>query len=53
MKIILEMGKIKGFIEFDRLKESTIAPKKRIKNFKEFTIPPNQKKLEELSLIHI
>ncbi len=41
------MGKIKGFIEFDRLKESTIAPKKRIKNFKEFTISPNQKKLEE------
>ena len=41
------MGKIKGFIEFDRLKESTIAPKKRIKNFKEFTIAPNQKKLEE------
>ena len=26
------MGKIKGFMEFDRLKESVIDPKERIKN---------------------
>jgi len=41
------MGKTKGFIEFDRLKQAVIAPKKRIKNYKEFTLAPNEKKLQE------
>ena len=31
------MGKIKGFMEYDRLKESVVDPKKRIKNYNEFT----------------
>ena len=31
------MGKIRGFLEFDKLEEYTIDPKRRIKNFKEFT----------------
>ena len=41
------MGKIKGFMEFDRLKESVIDPKERIKNYNEFTIAPEEKKLQE------
>ena len=40
------MGKIKGFIEFDRLSESVIEPKKRIKNYREFTLAPKTKKLQ-------
>ena len=43
------MGKIKGFMEFDRLKESVIDPKERIKNYNEFTVAPDEKKLQELS----
>ena len=34
------MGKTKGFMEFDRLNEPVMDPKKRIKNFNEFTIAP-------------
>ena len=41
------MGKIKGFIEFDRIKEPAIAPKRRIKDYKEFTVAPKNKELEE------
>ena len=41
------MGKTRGFIEFNRLKESVIAPDKRVKNYKEFTAAPEEKKLEE------
>jgi glutamate synthase (NADPH/NADH) small chain len=41
------MGKIRGFIEFDRLKESVIDPKKRIKNYNEFTLAPKEKDLQE------
>ena len=41
------MGKIKGFMEFDRLKESVIDPKERIKNYNEFTVAPEEKKLQE------
>ena len=41
------MGKIKGFMEFDRLKESVIDPKERIKNYNEFTVAPDEKKLQE------
>ena len=40
------MGKIRGFLEFDKLEEYTIDPKRRIKNFKEFTISPNEKELQ-------
>ena len=41
------MGKIRGFIEYDRLKEPVVDPKKRISNYKEFTIEVNEKKLQE------
>ena len=41
------MGKIKGFMEFDRIKEPAIAPKRRIKDYKEFTFAPKNKELEE------
>ena len=41
------MGKIKGFVEYDRLKEPVIKPKVRISNYKEFTIAPNSEKLQE------
>ena len=35
------MGKLRGFMEYDRIKESVVAPRKRIANYKEFTIAPN------------
>ena len=41
------MGKVRGFIEFERLKESVISPKKRVKNYNEFTLAPEEKKLQE------
>src|SRR5210317_1532801 len=41
------MGKIKGFMEYDRLNEPVIDPKKRIGNYKEFTIAPKPEKLQE------
>ena len=41
------MGKIKGFMEFDRLNESVINPKERINNYKEFTVAPKEKELQE------
>ena len=41
------MRKIKGFMQYDRLSESVIEPKKRIENYNEFTIKPKTKKLQE------
>ena len=41
------MGKITGFLEFERQNEQYIAPKKRIKNYKEFTIPLEEEKLKD------
>jgi len=41
------MGKIKGFMEYDRIKESVIEPKKRIENYKEFTLAPKDEALQE------
>ncbi len=41
------MGKIKGFMEYERLKESVIEPKKRIKNYNEFTLAPKNEELQE------
>jgi glutamate synthase (NADPH/NADH) small chain len=41
------MGKIKGFMEYDRLKEPVIEPKERINNYNEFTIAPKAEKLQE------
>lgn len=41
------MGKITGFLEYERKDESYIAPKKRIGNYKEFTIPLPKAELKE------
>lgn len=41
------MGKLKGFMEYDKLKESVIDPKERIENYNEFTVAPNNKELSE------
>jgi glutamate synthase (NADPH/NADH) small chain len=40
------MGKITGFLEYKRQNESYIAPEKRIKDYKEFTIPLEEDKLK-------
>ena len=39
------MGKLRGFVEFDRVNEDYISVEKRIKNFKEFTIKPKDDEL--------
>jgi glutamate synthase (NADPH/NADH) small chain len=43
------MGKLKGFIEFERSEEGLIPVRKRIKNYKEFTIKPSKDKLKKQS----
>ena len=41
------MGKLRGFLEYSRIKEEVIAPKKRIRNYKEFTIAPKNEELQQ------
>ena len=41
------MGKITGFIDFDRVDEKNEAVDERLKNFKEFTIPLDKKEQEK------
>ncbi len=41
------MGKITGFLEFDRKVEDYAPVEERIKNFKEFTLPMKEKELKE------
>jgi len=41
------MGKLKGFIEYERVEEGHIPVRKRLKNFKEFTIKPSESKLQK------
>ena len=36
------MGKLKGFIEYERTDEGLIPVKKRVKNYKEFTLKPSE-----------
>ncbi|WP_412559522.1 glutamate synthase subunit beta [Winogradskyella sp. MIT101101] len=40
------MGKITGFLEYKRENESYVKPKERVTNYKEFTIPLEEKKLK-------
>ncbi len=40
------MGKVKGFKEYDRIDEKYVPVRKRLKNYKEFTISPKNKELE-------
>jgi glutamate synthase (NADPH/NADH) small chain len=41
------MGKITGFLEYEREVESYIPPKERIQNYKEFTIPMEENDLKK------
>ncbi len=41
------MGKITGFLEFDRKVEAYAPVEERIKNYKEFTIPMDQKEMKD------
>jgi len=41
------MGKLRGFLEYDRIKEEVIDPKKRIDNYNEFTVAPSNEALQE------
>lgn len=41
------MGKLKGFMKYDRIDEDVISPEKRVKNYKEFTIAPSTENLQE------
>tara|TARA_X000000368_G_scaffold112838_1_gene88017 strand:+ start:3262 stop:4725 length:1464 start_codon:yes stop_codon:yes gene_type:complete len=41
------MGKLRGFMEYDRTDESYVPVTKRIKNYDEFTIKPSDKELEK------
>ncbi len=41
------MGKITGFLEYERVDESYLKVEKRLQNYKEFTIPLEEKKLKD------
>ena len=41
------MGKIKGFMEYDRIKEPVVEPQKRVKNYNEFTVALGKNELQE------
>jgi glutamate synthase (NADPH/NADH) small chain len=41
------MGKIRGFMEFERIKETVVKPKDRVKNYNEFTLTPKTDKLRD------
>ena len=41
------MGKLRGFMEYNRLNESVVSPKNRIKNYKEFTLDHDEKELQK------
>ena len=41
------MGKLRGFLEFERFDESQINPSDRIRNYKEFTISPSTDELKK------
>lgn len=41
------MGKVAGFKEFDRIEESHVAVKERIKNYSEFTLPLKNEEIEK------
>ncbi|MGB5357548.1 MAG: glutamate synthase subunit beta [Eudoraea sp.] len=41
------MGKITGFLEFDRKVESYTPVKERVQNFKEFTVPLKEKEIKD------
>ena len=43
------MGKLRGFMEHERVNEQNIAVQDRVKNYKEFTVTPSEETLQEQS----
>ncbi|MDG2314978.1 MAG: glutamate synthase subunit beta [Flavobacteriaceae bacterium] len=41
------MGKLRGFLEYNREDESNLPVKERVQNYKEFTVAPSEEKLKE------
>jgi len=41
------LGKVRGFIEYDRINENNVPVLNRLKNYNEFTIKPNDNELEK------
>jgi len=41
------MGKLRGFLEYNREDESNLPVEERVQNYKEFTIAPSEEKLKE------
>ena len=41
------MGKLRGFLEYDRIDEANIPVANRVKNYKEFTVHPGDEKLQD------
>ena len=41
------MGKLRGFMEYDRINEPVVVPDERIQNYKEFTIAPKNEELQK------
>ena len=41
------MGKLRGFLEYDRIDEANMAVADRVKNYKEFTVHPGEEKLQD------
>ena len=39
------MGKLRGFMEYDRVNEQNIDVQDRVKNYKEFTVTPSEETL--------
>ncbi len=41
------MGKLRGFLEFERQDETNLPVQDRVQNYKEFTVAPSEEKLQE------
>ena len=41
------MGKLRGFMEHERVNEQNVAVQDRVKNYKEFTVTPSEETLQE------
>lgn len=39
------MGKLRGFLEYDKTKEANLAVEERVKNYREFTVEPSENEL--------
>jgi glutamate synthase (NADPH/NADH) small chain len=41
------MGKLRGFMEYERVNEQNVDVKERVKNYKEFTVTPSEETLKD------